>query len=55
MQADWAPTNWRPPRTDRQLRVRFHNGEVSKHSYTAKQLRWTDTGSPFDIIEVRFE
>lgn len=51
----WHPTKWRPPRTDRKIRVRFRNGEVSKHTYSAKQLVWDDRGEPFDIIEVRFE
>jgi hypothetical protein len=50
----WRPTNFRTPRTgDRKLRVLFRNGEESKHSYSAKQLRWSDTGSDFDITHVR--
>lgn len=48
-----TPTNGRKPRTgERQLRVRFRNGQLSFHTYTASQLRWTNTGSDWDIIEV---
>lgn len=48
------PTNFRKPRTERLLRVRFRNGETSRWQYTAAQLRWTDSGSPFDIIAVEY-
>ena len=49
----WHETKGRTPKTgEKQLRVIFRNGEVSKHTYSAKQLRWTDTGSPFDIVTV---
>jgi len=52
----WHPTQWKPPRTgEKQLRVIFRNGEVSKHTYSAKQLNWQDRGEPFDIIELRIE
>lgn len=48
-----TPTKWRAPKTgEKKLRVQFRNGEISKWTYSAKQLRWTDTGSPFDIIAV---
>jgi len=48
----WHPTNWRPPQADK-VRVRFRNGQVSKHTYSAKQLNWQDRGEPFDIIAWR--
>jgi hypothetical protein len=48
------PTAFRRPRTDRLLRVQFRNGEVSRHEYLARQLRWTDSGSPWDVIAVEF-
>ena len=52
----WASTNGRTPRTgERQLRVKFRNGETSKHTYTAKQLRWDHNGTDFDITHVRIE
>lgn len=48
-----TPTHFRKPRTgERMLRVQFRNGLVSRHTYTAAQLRWTDTDSDFDIIGV---
>jgi hypothetical protein len=51
----WHPTNWRPPETDKDLRLKFRNGETSKYTYTARQIRWTDTASDFDVIEWRIE
>lgn len=34
--------------------VKFRCGYVDdKHTYSAKQLRWTDTGDSFDIVAVR--
>lgn len=52
----WAPTQWKPPRTgERKLRVKFRNGQVSKHTYSAKQLVWQDRGEPFDITHLKFE
>jgi hypothetical protein len=48
-----TPTNGRTPRTgERQLRVRFANGLVSRHTYTAAQLVWKQRGWDFDIIGV---
>jgi hypothetical protein len=32
--------------------VRFRNGVESRHSYVAAQLRWNDSGSDWDVIEV---
>lgn len=52
----WASTNGRTPRTgERQLRVLFRCGDESKHTYTAKQLRWDHNGTDFDITHVRIE
>lgn len=48
------PTNFRKPRTDRLLRVTFRNGVVSRWEYQAGQLRWDDSGHPFDIVAVAF-
>lgn len=48
-----TPTNYRKPKTgERLLRVRFRNGMVSRHEYTADQLVWKDRGWDFDITEV---
>lgn len=44
------PNRGHPPRDKTiPLQVEWHNGMTSKHSYTADQLRWTITGSEFDI------
>ena len=52
----WTPnTGFRPDTGDKKLRVKFRNGQVSKHTYSAKQLNWQDRGEPFDIIELSFE
>lgn len=48
------PTNFKTPRTNRMLRVTFRNGLVSRWEYTSGQLRWTDTGHPFDVVAVQF-
>lgn len=47
-------TNGRKPRTGQQkLTVQFRNGYIDfKHDYTADKLRWTDTGSEWDIVAV---
>lgn len=48
-------TKGRTPRTgEKPLRVQFRNGYVdTKHTYTAKQLRWNDTGHGWDVVAVR--
>lgn len=48
MQTDWQPTNWKTPRTER-VRVKFRNGETSKHTYPPKSLNWSDRNWDFDI------
>jgi hypothetical protein len=49
-----TPTKGRKPRTgDKLLRVQFRNGQVSRHEYTAAQLRWTETGDGWDVVGVR--
>jgi hypothetical protein len=49
----WHQTNGRTPRTgDRLLKVRFANGRESIHEYVARQLRWSRTGSEWDVAEV---
>jgi hypothetical protein len=46
-----TPTNGRTPKTgEDQLRVLFANGQVSKWTYTAKQLVWKRRGWEHDII-----
>ena len=48
-----TPTAWKQPRTGEQLlRVRFRNGRLSIHTYTASQLRWSNSGGEWDVIEV---
>jgi hypothetical protein len=48
-----TPTNGRKPRTgDKLLRVQFRNERVSIHTYTAAQLRWTNSGDDWDVIAV---
>lgn len=40
----------KPPRDQTiPLGVRWSNGMTSKHTYRANQLRWTLTGSEFDV------
>lgn len=48
-------THGREPRTgETKLQVQFRCGYVDdRNTYTAKQLRWTDTGDSYDIIAVR--
>lgn len=48
------PTNFRKPRTDRKLRVQYRNGIVDNFPRTVDQLRWTDTGSDWDIIKAEY-
>jgi hypothetical protein len=50
----FTPTKGRtPPTGERQLEIQFRTGAVSKWTYTAKQIRWTDTGDSHDVIAVR--
>lgn len=47
------PTRGRTPRTEeRKLWVQFRNGRVSRFEYTARQLRWSQTGDDWDVIAV---
>lgn len=40
----------RPPTGELRFRVQFANGYIDdKHTYTAAQLRWTLTGSDWDV------
>ncbi len=49
----WHDTHFRKPRTgERLLKVMFRNGQESRHEYVAAQLRWTDSGSDWDILKV---
>lgn len=51
----FALTRGRKPRTNgAKLRVQFRNGYVDeKHEYVAEQLRWDDSGHPWDVVAVR--
>lgn len=55
MPTDWTPTQWRTPESENNVRVRFRNGEVSKHTHRPDQLNWRDRNYDFDIIEWREE
>ena len=47
-------TNGRKPRTGgAKLNVQFRCGYVCHFTYTAEQLRWTDTGDSFDVVAVK--
>lgn len=48
-------TKGRKPRTgEARLEVQFRGGYVDrKHTYKSSDLRWDDTGHPFDVIAVR--
>lgn len=34
------------------MRVKFRNGQISDHTYTAKQLNWSDRDYDWDIVAV---
>ncbi|MEW4469021.1 hypothetical protein AB1K62_14435 [Parasphingorhabdus sp. JC815] len=36
------------------MRVKYRNGVIDDRPRTAKQMRWTDTGHDWDIVEVEF-
>jgi hypothetical protein len=38
-----------PVNEETQVRPQFKGGHISKHSYPARLLRWTKTGSDFDV------
>lgn len=47
-------TKGRTPRTgDAALYVQYRNGYVDRFTYSAKQLRFTDTGDDFDVVAVK--
>lgn len=46
------PNRGKPPRDKSvKLGIKFANGEESKHTFTADQLRWSITGDGWDISE----
>lgn len=52
----WQPTNWKPPRTgDKKLRLKFRNGRISDHTYTARQINWADRSYDYDVTHWREE
>ena len=42
-------TSYCPVNEETQVRPQFKGGHISKHSYPARLLRWTKTGSDFDV------
>lgn len=47
-------TNGRKPKTgETKLMVIYRNGYIDRWTYTADQLRWTNTGSAWDISAAR--
>lgn len=48
------PTNFKKPKTEKELRVKYRNGQIDDKPRTARQMRWDDTGSDWDIVEVEF-
>jgi hypothetical protein len=48
------PNPGRPPSkwpADTRIGVAWANGADARHTYTVEQLRWTRTGSDFDVGE----
>lgn len=46
-------TNGKPPAGNGPFTVQFRCGHIDrKHTYTADQLRWTDTGHAWDVVAV---
>ena len=46
----WHRNKGKPPRNKTiALGIRWQNGMTSKQTYTADKLRWTLTGSDFDV------
>jgi len=44
------PNKGRPPRDQSvALGIRFANGKLARHEYTAGQLRWSLTGDEWDV------
>lgn len=33
--------------------VKYRCGYIDRHTYTARQLRFSDTGDDWDVVEVR--
>ncbi len=48
------PTGFRKPRTEKELRVKYRNELIDDRPRTADQMRWTDTGSDWDIVAVEY-
>ncbi len=47
------PTQFKRPRTDRPLLVQFRNGNIAG-PYTVGMIRWTDSGSDFDVVAAEY-
>lgn len=46
----FEPTRWTmPPTGELQLRPQYRCGYVDRFTYTARQLRWSNTGSAWDV------
>lgn len=49
----WVETHGRKPRTgEKPLWIKFRNGRESRFTYTAAQIRWSNSGSEWDAVEV---
>jgi hypothetical protein len=50
---NWVDNPGRAPRNkDALWHLKFACGEFSTHTYTASQIRWTKTGSDWDVVQV---
>lgn len=48
------PTNFEDPKTEKELRVKYRNGKIDDRPRTVRQMRWTQTGSEWDIVEAEY-
>jgi len=48
------PTKFEDPKTEKELRVKYRNGKIDDRPRTVRQMRWTQTGSEWDIVEAEY-
>lgn len=52
------PTNGKEPKTERELRVEYRNGQIDNFPRTAKQMRWDHNNPDFcadwDIVAAEY-
>lgn len=49
----FEPSRWSmPPTGEMRLRPQYRNGYIDRFTYTARQLRWSDTGSEWDVAAI---